>query len=63
MYDTAKRKQFFNATVADVISELSKLLENAILHCCGDNLFWLHVEQDGSAVCIDTENLEDCYDC
>lgn len=61
MFDSDKRKHLFDVTVAELISELNKLPGNAIVCCCGDSNVWLHVEKDNSAICIDAEDLEECY--
>lgn len=62
MYDISKRKNMTNKTVADYIAELQKLPQTAQVFCCGDNVSYIHVEKDGSAVCIDTEDLDDAYE-
>ena len=62
MFDIEKRKNLSGMPVSEVIAELSKLPQNAQVLCCGDTYVWLHVEQDGSVVCIDTEDLEECYE-
>lgn len=62
MYDINKRKTLKNPTVGDLIKYLSQLPKGAMLLCCGDNYSCIHVEQDGSVVCIDTEDLDECYE-
>ena len=45
--------------VKDIIVELEKENPEAIFTCCGDNLVFIHVEQDNSVVTIDAEDLHD----
>lgn len=64
MYDFNKRKNLSGMTVGELIHELNQLPSDAKFSCCGDSRAYLHVEKDGSAICIDTEDLEDLYvDC
>ena len=62
MYDIKRRKEISGMTVEDIISELATLPRDAVVICCGDDNVWIHVEQDNSVVCINTESLADCYD-
>lgn len=62
MYDTAKRFQKSRITVKELIQQLCKLPLRATVYICGDDNCYLHVERDGSAVCIDNEALDDCYE-
>lgn len=62
MFDVARRRHFESITVKDLIVELSKMPQDAEVLCCGDNYMWLHVEDDETVVCIDVEDLEECYD-
>ena len=62
MYDTAKRFQKSRITVKELIQQLCKLPLRATVYICGDDNCYLHVERDGSAVCIDNETLGDCYE-
>ena len=61
MYDINKRIKILNATVGDVIDELSKLPRNAHFCCCGEDRMYIHVETDNSVVSIDTEDLDEDY--
>src|SRR5574344_1029394 len=59
MYNIKKRRTGMNIKVKDIIAELEKENPEAIFTCCGDNLVFVHVEQDDSVVTIDTEDLHD----
>lgn len=61
MYDIKKLIHGNHVTVGEVISELQKLPQNAVFTCCGDEYLFIHVEEDGSVVTIDTETLSDVY--
>ena len=60
MYDISKRKQF------STVGELKKLLENysddTQIVITGDDYCWFHAEKDESVICLDTEDLEECYE-
>ena len=60
MYNINKRKQF------NTVGDLKKLLENIAdetkMVICGDDYCWFHIEEDESVVCLDCEDLEDCYE-
>lgn len=62
MYDINKRRHLTGMTVAEVIEVLSKLPKDADILCGGDSYVWLHVEEDGSAVNIDYDALDDVYE-
>lgn len=59
MYNINKRRTGMDIKVKDIIAELEKENPEAIFTCCGDNLVFVHVEQDNSVVTIDTEDLHD----
>ena len=61
MFDIVKRKHLSDVTVGELINELNKLPSNAKVFCCGDSNVWLNVEKDNSIICIDSEDLEECY--
>ena len=62
MYNIDERKEISGITIKELINILNTLPQNAKVVCCGDDCVWLHVEKDKSIVCIDTEDLEDCYE-
>ena len=62
MFDPSKRIELVVPTVEELIDTLQKLPPEATVTCCGEESFWLHVETDGSAVCIDHDELDDAYD-
>lgn len=61
MLDIKRRKGFPFITVHELISELGKLPQDAMVTICGDGNVWLHVEGNGSYVCIDNEDLDEAY--
>ena len=61
MYDINKRKCLRNATIGDIINELSALPKDVKILCCGESDLYIHVEKDNSTVSIDTEDLDDEY--
>ena len=61
MYDISKRFYKNSMTVKELIEQLCKLPLRATVCICGDDNCYLHTEQDGSAVCIDNDALDDCY--
>ena len=60
MYDITKRKTF--DTVGDLKELLKDISNETKIFITGDSSCWFHIEEDESAICLDTENLEDCYD-
>lgn len=62
MYDLTKRFHKDNLSVGELIEQLGKLPQQAKICVCGDDGCYIHVEQDGSVVNFDTEDLADCYD-
>lgn len=61
MYDLSKLVHGNHVSVAEVIEQLQKLPQNAVFTCCGEEYLFIHVEEDGSVVTIDTESLADAY--
>lgn len=60
MYNIEKRSRF------ETVGELKKLLKDiendTKIVVCGDDYCWFHIENDGSVICLDNEDLEVCYD-
>lgn len=61
MYDIHKLIRGDHITVGEVVEQLQKLNQNAVFTCCGEESLYIHVEEDGSVVTIDTEDLIDAY--
>lgn len=61
MLDIKRRKGFSNITVNELIAELARMPQNAIVTACGDINVWLHIEVDDQYLCIDCEDLEADY--
>lgn len=60
MFALNKRRQF--ETVGELIEILHTLPPEVPVSICGESACFYHEEQDGSGVCLDCEELEDCYD-
>ena len=60
MYDISERKQF--STVGELRQLLASLNDDTKVVITGDDYCWFHVEEDQSVICLDTEDLEDCYE-
>ena len=60
MYNINKRKQF--NTVGDLKKLLDEVSDDTKMVICGDDYCWFHIEEDKSVVCLDMEDLEDCYE-
>ena len=60
MYDINKRKQF--KTVGELREILNDIPDDTQVLICGEDYGWFHIEQDGSVVCLDNEDLECCYE-
>ena len=60
MYDITKRKQF--KTVGDLKELLKNIPDEAQIVVTGDDYCWFHIEQDGSVICLDVEELDEVYD-
>lgn len=61
MYDVDRYVEFHNTTVKDVIEALQQLPQDSQMVICGDDFFYMHVEEDGSVVNLDTED-KDAFD-
>lgn len=59
MYDLTKRKQF--ETVGDLKELLKNIPDETKIVVTGDDYCWFHIEQDGSVICLDVEELDDAY--
>ena len=59
MYDPIKRKQF--ETVGDLKELLKNIPDETKVVVTGDDYCWFHIEQDGSVICLDVEELDDVY--
>ena len=60
MLDLNKRQQF--ETAGELIAILSQIPSDTPVAICGDNCCFYHEEQDGSGICLDCEDLSECYD-
>lgn len=58
MYDVTRRAQF--STVGDLKKLLHSLSDSTKVFVCGAAP-WLHIEEDDSAICFDSEPLLDDY--
>lgn len=61
MFDIAQRENLSGCSVKELITRLQQLRANTVVCCCGMDTMYLHVEQDGSAICLDVDELEDSY--
>ena len=59
MYNINKRATF--KTVGDLKRLLAEVPNETKLYICGAN-GWFHIKEDASVICLDTEDLEDCYE-
>ena len=62
LYNLSKRFHKSSMTVKELITQLCKLPLRAEVYICGDDNCYLHTKQDGSAVCIDNDALDDYYE-
>lgn len=60
MYDISKRKQF--STVGELKQLLENCPDNTQIVVTGDDYCWFHIEEDESVICLDVEDLEECYE-
>jgi hypothetical protein len=60
MYDITKKKQFH--TVGDLKELLKDISDETKIVVTGDDYCWFHVEEDGSVICLDVEELDDAYE-
>ena len=63
MFDAKKRKSFCaqDTTVEELIEVLKGYDPDAKIGVDGDNYFYIHVKEDGSAVSIDSSSLDEVY--
>lgn len=63
MFDAKKRKSFCSqdTTVEDLIEALKGYDPKATIGVDGDCYFYIHVEEDGSNVSIDSSSLDEEY--
>ena len=59
MYDITKKKQF--KTVGDLKELLKDIPDETQIVVTGDDYCWFHIEEDGSVICLDVEELDDAY--
>lgn len=60
MFDIDKRKSFL--TVGDLRALTNDLPAETRVCICGDTNCFYHEEQDGSAICLDCEDLQEYYE-
>ena len=60
MYNLNKRKKF--STVGDLKKLIASASDNTKIVICGDDYCWFHIEEDESVICLDCEDLDDCYE-
>ena len=61
MYNKKKMQFHHNPTVGELIRALKKCPQNATVLVCGDTYCYIQVETKNTVVCIDNEDLEECY--
>ena len=59
MYDINRRTQI--ETVADLKKLLADVPDETSVYICGVN-GWFHIAEDEGIICLDCEDLEDCYE-
>ena len=59
-YRIEKRKQF--NTAGDLKKLLADVGDDTKVVVCGDDYCWFHIEEDGSIVCLDCEELDEAYE-
>jgi hypothetical protein len=60
MYDINRREQF--ETVGDLKRLLAEIPDETRIVITGDSYCWFHIEEDETVICLDCEDLEDCYE-
>jgi hypothetical protein len=60
MYNINKRVSF--ETAGDLKELLAEVPDETKIVICGDDNCWFHIEEDKSVVCLDMEDLDDCYE-
>lgn len=61
MFDEKYKKEFSNITKLDLIQALEEVPGNPIVNIIGENMFYMHVEEDGTVINLDDNSLEDEY--
>ena len=60
MYNPDARKEVRGTTVFQLCAYLIENVSmDAIVHVCGEDIFYLHVEEDGSVLSLDDNSLSD----
>ena len=62
MYDINGKKKLHDTTVGELINVLKDFPQDAKAEICGDSYCIIHIEEDGSVVNIDNEDLDECYE-
>ena len=60
MYDINKRANF--TTVGDLKKLLTNISDETKICITGDDHCWFHIEEDESVICLDCEDLDECYE-
>ena len=60
MYNINRRKKF--NTVGDLKELLKDIPSETKIVITGDDYCWFHIEEDESVICLDCEELDDCYE-
>ena len=60
MYNINKRAEF--KTVGDLKRLLTEVPDETRIYITGDSDCWFHIEEDETVICLDCEDLEDCYE-
>ena len=58
MYELTKKF----STVGDLKELLKDIPDETQIVITGDDYCWFHIEQDGSVICLDVEELDDAYE-
>lgn len=59
MYNINKRAEF--KTVGDLKRLLAEVPDETKLYICGA-CGWFHINEETNVICLDTDDLEECYD-
>lgn len=59
MYNIKRRAEF--TTVGDLKRLLAEVPDETRIYITGDSDCWFHIEEDETVICLDCEDLEDCY--
>ena len=60
MYNINKRTNF--ETAGNLKKLLAEVPDETKIVICGDDNCWFHIENDESVICLDMEDLDDCYE-